>query len=435
MAQFGYPISDVTNEWSCGGWADLDDASPGSDTDHAYTADNPSADVLECALTASLGDPISDAGHIMRWRHVLIDGGVVASSAGTGCDLTTQLIQTTTVIGGKSAVALDTVTAWAADTYTLSAGEADAITDYTDLRIRWTADGGGGSPANRRGAGVSWFELELPNIDNTRAAHVTAFELEAENAARQAHVTAFELEAENAAGNPPTVGATITTDVTDSGGENPTWNTISHTVDAGTNLLLVFINIGFNADRDPTSVTWDGQSLTQVDEIVDGTNTRTQIWRRYNPNIASDNISIVWSSSSGRMSMTAINIAGADVDGTPLGTPVQNNATSTNPNVDVSSATDELVIATTTIRNANGNTLSEDIGTEHSQITHADQFGGQASVVTQAGAGTVNFDWTSNNSAEWTAIGVAILPEPAGAGGRWRQPTIFARAVMRASNF
>ncbi len=196
MAQFGYPISDVTNAWTAGGWADLDDASPGSDADFAYTADNPGAETLECALTASLGDPASSPDHIMRWRHVLIDGGTVASSAGTGCDLTTQLVQTTTLIGGKSTVALDTVQAWAADTYTLSSGEADAITDYTDLRIRFVAQGGGGSPANRRGAGVSWFELEVPNEDTTRKAHVTAFELESADAPRKAHVTAFEMEAQ-----------------------------------------------------------------------------------------------------------------------------------------------------------------------------------------------------------------------------------------------
>ncbi len=193
MAQFGRPTSDITNAWLSGGWADLDEVTP-SDSDYADTGDNPSNDVLEVFVGTGLGDPLSSSGHISRWRVCQTDTGVPESGGGTAANLQFDVVQGTTVIATR---AYENVpVSWTTQSLTLSSGEADAITDYSDLRHRFMANAGGGSPSNRRGVGISWTELELPDADTTRKAHVTAFELEAENAPRKAHVTAFELETE-----------------------------------------------------------------------------------------------------------------------------------------------------------------------------------------------------------------------------------------------
>ncbi len=61
------------------------------------------------------------------------------------------------VIASKSHVGIDHLN-WISDSFTVSAAEADAITDYTDLRIRFdiTFDAGISGDRNARGPGLSW---------------------------------------------------------------------------------------------------------------------------------------------------------------------------------------------------------------------------------------------------------------------------------------
>ena len=49
---------------------------------------------------------------------------------------------------------------WATVEKTLSSGQADSITDYTDLRLRFTANKTGG--ARTTSIEVSWAEFECP---------------------------------------------------------------------------------------------------------------------------------------------------------------------------------------------------------------------------------------------------------------------------------
>jgi hypothetical protein len=178
MSQNVYPTSDVTNNWTAGGYADIDDGAspPSPDSDFAYTQDNPAAGstgLFEVAI-GDPADPVSSADHVVRWRHVLIDGGAVAGSAGSGCDITVSLYKGGTLIADSGLLALDAVLSWTEAEFTLSGAEADAIgTDYSDLRIRWDAQGGGSSPANRRAAGVSWAELEVPSVASARRVFIS----------------------------------------------------------------------------------------------------------------------------------------------------------------------------------------------------------------------------------------------------------------------
>jgi hypothetical protein len=156
MVQFGRPISDIaTNSWTAAPlWSKLDEVSF-SDADFVESANNANT-TAEIALSA-LGDPNSGAGHVVRYRYA------ISATGGNSRDITVQLYQGGTLIAAGT-TRTPTATAYAADSFTLTAGEADAITSYADLRLRLVAGGTtGGGPSGRRSVRVSWAELEVPD--------------------------------------------------------------------------------------------------------------------------------------------------------------------------------------------------------------------------------------------------------------------------------
>lgn len=146
MAQFARPTTDTTND---GAWTDQGggstnlfqtiDESTASDADYIRTALAPSSDVYVTELT-NLVDPLSSSGHIIRWRR-----GKDAASGAT-VNETVQLRQGYTNEGSPGTLIATAVSAAATpdsftDTsYTLSGAEADAITDYTSLFLRFLAN-------------------------------------------------------------------------------------------------------------------------------------------------------------------------------------------------------------------------------------------------------------------------------------------------------
>ena len=158
MVQFARPDADeVLGTWTDDGSGTTDifqaiDEISRSDTDFIITGNNPASDIYRAQLS-NVTDPAVSTGHIVRYAF-----GKDAGARDIG--IVVDLLQgASTVIATKteSAVAVG----FAAGTFTLTGGEADNITDYTDLRIRFTADTtGAGAPAQ---AQISWFELEVPD--------------------------------------------------------------------------------------------------------------------------------------------------------------------------------------------------------------------------------------------------------------------------------
>lgn len=146
MAQFARPTTDTTND---GGWTDQGggstnifqaiDESVASDTDYIRTALAPSSDVYVTELT-NLVDPLSSAGHTIRWRRGK------DSSGGATVNETVQLRQGYTNEGAQGTLIATAVSAAATPdsftdgSYNLSGAEADAITDYTSLFLRFLAN-------------------------------------------------------------------------------------------------------------------------------------------------------------------------------------------------------------------------------------------------------------------------------------------------------
>ena len=157
MAQFARPSSNITQTSFTGGYTAIDESSA-SDADFAYGANNTAA-VLEVGLS-SVEDPESSSGHTFRYRLAKTNNGTV-DGGGNAVTVTVGLYQGTTLIAEDTA---KTVTGtWTAYSLTLNGTQADSITNYADLRLRFTTSASGGSAANRRGGAVSWAELEAPD--------------------------------------------------------------------------------------------------------------------------------------------------------------------------------------------------------------------------------------------------------------------------------
>ena len=143
--QMAYPSTDtVRDNWEdeSGGttniYTHIDEAVVDT-SDYIRTQFSPSSDVYATKLDA-LSDPTSSTGHVVRFSYSKVD------DANDQIDLTVELRQ-----GYVSEVSLGTLIAtvaslsdisatWTMHVYELSSGEADSITDYSDLYLRFVGN-------------------------------------------------------------------------------------------------------------------------------------------------------------------------------------------------------------------------------------------------------------------------------------------------------
>lgn len=144
MAQYARPNADTYRDnWVDDGEGTTNiyttiDESSASDADYIQTVINPVDDVYVCALS-TLTDPVSSSNHVVRYRY-----GKDAAGGNT-IDLTVELRQGYVNEGSPGTLIKQWVHSDISDTLTtaqqtLSAGEADSITDYTDLYLRFVGD-------------------------------------------------------------------------------------------------------------------------------------------------------------------------------------------------------------------------------------------------------------------------------------------------------
>lgn len=147
MVQFGRPSADTNNDgaWvdeSAGSvnlWDGIDEVSA-EDTLYIESVSAPSAAPYVAALQdITLEDPVSSSGHTVRYRYQK------DASGGAQIDCTFELRQgyvNESTLGTLIASSAETnlPSAWTDDSFTLAGGEADAITDYTDLYLRVVAN-------------------------------------------------------------------------------------------------------------------------------------------------------------------------------------------------------------------------------------------------------------------------------------------------------
>ena len=144
MAQFGRPSADTTignYEDELGGTTDIfqsiDETSP-SDSDFITSEFAPSSSPYVTALS-TVTDPNVSTGHTVRYR------ARKDPSTGAQVDLTVELRQGYVSEGSQGTLIatdsqVDLPTSFTTFSFVLSGGEADAITDYSDLFLRFVAD-------------------------------------------------------------------------------------------------------------------------------------------------------------------------------------------------------------------------------------------------------------------------------------------------------
>lgn len=142
MAQFARPDQDTTIGTftdNAGGttniYTAIDEVSA-NDSDFIRSVTSPSNAVYVCRLS-DVVDPVSSSGHIIRMRTSC------DQDAQEVLDFTQQLRMSYagegaqgTLIASQSRTGVSSTT-WTTSSYTLSGGEADAITDYTALFFRF----------------------------------------------------------------------------------------------------------------------------------------------------------------------------------------------------------------------------------------------------------------------------------------------------------
>ena len=153
MAQYARPDSDVSASNWTGSYTAIDESSY-DDADRLLGADNANG-TTEKGLS-DVTDPAASSGHVVRFRAWQENNSHQRT-------LSVVLVQGSTVISTYAAFNLVKGTA-TSYSWTLSSAEADAITDYTDLRLRFKSDGTVSTPPSSRSeVYVSWAELEVPD--------------------------------------------------------------------------------------------------------------------------------------------------------------------------------------------------------------------------------------------------------------------------------
>ena len=153
MTQYARPESVYSNSgWSAYGAATIPEAideEVASDSDYTYTTSD--GTYLGVALS-EVTDPEGNTNHTLRWRYRSIRNSTPPEKGSgflyCGATLIATFIDNAAL-----------PTSWTTDAYTLLTTEADAITDYSDLRVRFTADTIGSSEEMQ----VSWVAFECPD--------------------------------------------------------------------------------------------------------------------------------------------------------------------------------------------------------------------------------------------------------------------------------
>ena len=172
MTQFAIPTSDIAQD----GWAEgvgdldadafdeldegIDGGTPDDDTTYWQSPNNPATgEAIRCAVGlaisgAALEDPGVNTGHVLKAR--------CRKSAAGGRTLTVVVRLFEGVAQRASTVLIDISNAWTTISVTLTAAEADAIGDYTNLRIEVDPSTSGGGGARR--LRCTAMEFEVPDL-------------------------------------------------------------------------------------------------------------------------------------------------------------------------------------------------------------------------------------------------------------------------------
>lgn len=166
--QILYPDNDDT----IGSWTDdasgttniyqaIDEVSQ-SDSDYVRSENDPSSSVYIVGIDGSgVTDPLVGTGHTVHYAY---GKGTSGGGSPPTIDITILLREGTTT---RATITLNAVAdGFTTASYNLSTGEANAITDYTNLNFHITGDKSGG--ARTAWSQISWINLLIPSLSVRR---------------------------------------------------------------------------------------------------------------------------------------------------------------------------------------------------------------------------------------------------------------------------
>lgn len=189
-----------------------------------------------------------------------------------------------------------------------------------------------------------------------------------------------------------------------------TSTTVSHTVAAGTDCLVVRVGFWNNFGVTISSVTYGGVALTLVGaNTVSGASDAGGTYRLLSPTVGTANVVVTFSGTGAPGGVNAANLSGVNTT-TPTGTFATATGTSNTPSVAVSGATDDLVldVMATDLGSAPG------VGAGQTAQYAVSSGGEGVGISSEPGAASVTMSWSRTGSADWSIGGVAF--KAAGAG-------------------
>ncbi|HEX9895911.1 MAG TPA: hypothetical protein VGA78_18410, partial [Gemmatimonadales bacterium] len=212
--------------------------------------------------------------------------------------------------------------------------------------------------------------------------------------------------------SPPQLDAVSTADT------RPSTLTISHTTGSGSNRLML-VGISFVNDRAETvtSVNYNGVALTSVGTATSVDDARVEIWRLIAPPTGTYNVIITFSAPLRRAATVGVMTFTGVHQTTPLGTfaSATGQAPTTEPSVNVTSASGELVFDTVACESCTSLT----VGAGQTQRWNLQELSGAPATLgagsTEAGAASVTMSWTRGSDDHWAIGAVSIKPASGGA--------------------
>lgn len=152
MTQYARPSSDIsTSNWTTTPLYQKIDEASYDDGDYIQSTGGSGTYTCEVKLS-SVTDPQTGDSHVVKWR------GIKAGPGSNTVQTRLYIYQGTTLIATSGQYSEGT--SFAEHSYTLTSGEANNITDYTDIRFRIEAVISG---SGNQYARVSWAELGVPD--------------------------------------------------------------------------------------------------------------------------------------------------------------------------------------------------------------------------------------------------------------------------------
>lgn len=187
--------------------------------------------------------------------------------------------------------------------------------------------------------------------------------------------------------------------------------TSSHTLGGGCANSYAVVDVAWQLATPGTvsTVTYGATSLAQIIAQTDGNgDIRIEKWGVKNPPTGAQTVTATFSDTPNSATLTTRTYCGVDQT-TPLGTPVSAVNSDATATVDVTSATDELVVDGV-VTDATGDPIV--VGADQNERSNFAQDSSNHTQGTsdEAGAATVTMSWTLNAAEYWAIVAVPLKP-------------------------